>query len=83
MRLACQAAVAAPGRLVCALKAKGQENGEHALENRLAIVKQLKVRRFMLNIDGDGPVFSCRSGLLAQMRPPGHWVFAVDAPPWR
>jgi hypothetical protein len=83
MRVAWQAPAAATGRLVCQLKAKGQEKGEHELEKRLAIVKQLRVRRFMLKIDGDGPVFSCRSGLLAHMLPPGHWVFAVDDPTWR
>ena len=68
MRVACQAPAAATGRLVFQLKAKGQEEGEHALEKRLAIVKQLKVRRFMLKIDSDGPVYACRSGLLTHMR---------------
>ena len=44
------------------LKAKGQEEGEHELEKCLAIVKQLKVRRFMLKIDGDGPIFAGLTG---------------------
>jgi len=69
MRVACQAPAAATGRLVFQLKAKGQEEGEHELEKRLAIVKQLKVRRFMLKIDGDGPIFAGLTGSVAHGSP--------------
>src|SRR6266852_3318090 len=57
MRVACQTPAPAAGRLVFELKAKGQEKGEDTFEKRFAIAKQLKVGRFMLKIDGDGPVF--------------------------
>ena len=40
------------------LKAHGQKEGEHELEERLAIAKQLKVGRFILKINGDSPVFA-------------------------
>jgi hypothetical protein len=69
MRVACQAPAAATGRLVFQLKAKGQEEGEHELEKRLAIVKQPKVRRFMLKIDGDGPIFAGLTGSVAHGSP--------------
>jgi hypothetical protein len=45
-------------RLVFELKAKGQEEGEHALEKRLTITKQPKVGCFILKIDGNGTVCS-------------------------
>ena len=55
MRMPRQAPAAVTGRLVCKLKANGQEEGEHELEKRLAIAKQLKVGCFILKIDGNGP----------------------------
>ena len=61
MRVARQAPAAATGRLMFELKAKGQEKGEHELDKRLAVAKQLKVGRFILEIDGDGPV--CRGSV--------------------
>jgi hypothetical protein len=42
--------------LVCKLKAQRQEEGEHELAKCLAIAQQLKVGRFILKIDGEGPV---------------------------
>jgi hypothetical protein len=44
------------------LKAKGQEEGEHELEKRLAIAKQLKVGCFVLEIDGDCPIIAGLAG---------------------
>jgi hypothetical protein len=44
------------------LKAKGQEEGEHALEKRLAIAKPLHVGCFVLEIDGDGPIVAGLAG---------------------
>ena len=64
MGVARQAPAAATGRLVCELKAKGQEEGEDTFDKRLAIAKQLKVGRFILEIDGDGTVFACLVWLL-------------------
>ena len=57
MGVACQTPAAATRRLVFQLKAKGQEEGAHELEKRLAITKQLKVGGFVLEIDGDRPIF--------------------------
>jgi hypothetical protein len=78
MRVACQAPAAATGRLVSQLKAKRQEEGEHALEKRLAITQQLKVGGFVLEIDGDRPIFAGRFGGLPHVSPPGHQVSSAD-----
>jgi len=67
-------AAAATGRLVFELKAKGQEKGEDTIEKRLAVAKQLVVRRFVVKIDGDGPVVSRRLGRCAHMSPLCHQV---------
>ena len=58
MRVAGQAPAAATGGLVFELKAKGQEKGEDTFDKRLAVAQQLKVGRFVLEIDGDGAVFA-------------------------
>jgi hypothetical protein len=47
MGVACEAATATTGRLVCQLKAKGEEKGEDAFEKRLAVAKELKVGGFV------------------------------------
>jgi hypothetical protein len=57
MRMPRQAPSAVTGRLVGKLKAHGQEEGEHELEERLAIAKQLKVGRFILKINVTGCEF--------------------------
>jgi len=57
MRVAGQASVSTTSRLVFELQAKGQDEGEHAFDKRLAVAQQLRVRRFVLKIDSDGPVF--------------------------
>ena len=38
------------------LKAESQDKGEDTLEKRLAVAKQVKVGRFIVEIDGDGAV---------------------------
>jgi hypothetical protein len=58
MGVAGQAPTAATGRLVRELKAKRQHESEHTLEKCLAITKQLKVGCFVLEIDGDSPIFA-------------------------
>jgi hypothetical protein len=63
------------------LKAKGQEKGEDTLDEHRTIVKELKVGRFILKIDGDGPVFSCLFGCFAHGSPPAQMVFAADGTP--
>jgi hypothetical protein len=77
MGVAGQAPAAATGRLVCELKAQGQEKAEDAFDKRLAIAKQLKVGGFILEINGDGAVFSRRFGRCAHVSPLGHQVFAM------
>jgi len=58
MRVTCQAPAAATARLVCELKAQGQEESHDAFDTRLAIAKELKVGGFVVKSDGDGPVFA-------------------------
>ena len=62
MRMSRQASAAVTGRLVFQLEAEGEEKSEHELEKRLAIAKELKVGRFVLKIDGDGPIFAGLTG---------------------
>ena len=71
MGVACQAPAAATGRLVCELKAKRQDEGEDTFDKRLAVTKQLEVGGFVLEIDGDGAVFSRRFGRCAHVSPMG------------
>jgi hypothetical protein len=58
MRMARQAPTSLTRRLVCELKAQGQDNSHHQFHKGLAVAKQLYVGRFVLKIDGDGPVFT-------------------------
>src|SRR4029450_4463382 len=57
-----QAPALAAAGLVEELKAEREEKREHELDKRLGITKELKVRRLILKIDGDGPVLACRLG---------------------
>ena len=79
MGVAGQAPAAATARLVCELKAQGQEKGDDEFDKRLAIAKQLKVGRFVLKIDGDGAVFSRRFGCCTHVSPPDHPVTEAHA----
>jgi hypothetical protein len=72
MRVTGQAPAAATGRLMLELKAKGEEKGEDEFDKRLAVIKELKVGHFIVEIDGDGAVFSSRFGRCAHVSPPGH-----------
>ena len=67
MGVAHQALTAATGRLVLELKAKGHEEGDDTFEERLPVAKQLEIRRFALEIDGDRPVFVDRFGRCAHV----------------
>jgi hypothetical protein len=68
-RVARQAPAAATGRLVGELKAEGHDEGEDTFEERLAIAKELEVRRFAPEIDSDGAVFSRRFRCCAHVYP--------------
>jgi hypothetical protein len=82
MGVAGQAPAAATGRLVGELKAKGQEKGEDAFDKRLAIAKQLKVGGFILEINGEGPVFAGLASGVAHGSSSGQMVIADDDPRW-
>ena len=82
MRMAGQAPPAVTGRLVCELKAEGQEEGEHTFDKRLAVAKQLKVGRFVPKIDSDGAVFSRRLGRCAHVLPLCHQVSSAEETQW-
>ena len=82
MGVTCQTPTATTGRLVCQLQAKGQEKGEHAFDKRFAIPKQLKVGRFVLKIDGDGPVFAGLASSISHGSPSGQMVGVTDDPRW-
>jgi len=56
------------------LKAQGQEKGEDAFDKRLAVAKELNVGHFIVEIDGDGVVFSRRFGRCAHVFPLCHQV---------
>jgi hypothetical protein len=59
-----QRAVTITGRFVGELKAQREDAGQHKLDERLAIVEELEVGGLILEIDGDGTVFTgCFSGL--------------------
>ena len=58
MRVACETPSTETARLVCELKAEGEDESEYKFDECLAIAKQLKVGRFILKINSDGPVFA-------------------------
>jgi hypothetical protein len=69
MGMAGQAPAAATGRLLFELKATGEEKGEDEFDKRLAIVKELKVGRVIVEIDGDGAVVPHPCGGCAHVLP--------------
>jgi len=75
MRMARETPAPATGGLVRELKAQGYDEGDDTFKERLPIAKQLDIRRFTPEIDGDGAVFSRRLSRCAYVSPPGHQVF--------
>jgi len=65
------------------LKAKGEEKGEDAFDTRFTIAKQLLIGRFVLKVDGDGPVFTGLAGGVAHRSSSGPMVRVADDPTWR
>ena len=65
-----QAPTSATGRLMLALEAKGHEKGEDTFQKRLAVAKQLKIGRFIVEIDSDGAVFAWPFGCVTHVSPP-------------
>jgi hypothetical protein len=82
MGVARQASTSATGRLVCELKAEGQDEGQHTFEKRLAVFHQVEVGGFISKIDGDGAVFSRRFGRCAQVSPLCPQVSSADETRW-
>jgi len=82
MRVARQASAPVTCRLVCELKAEGQEKGEDTFDKRLAIAKQLKVGGFILEINGEGAVFASLASGVAHGSSSGQVVGVTDDPRW-
>ena len=77
MRVACETPAPATGCLVLKLKAKGHDEGQDTFEERLPIAKQLEVRCFAPEINGDGAVFTGLAGGVAHGSPAGQMVDAI------
>jgi hypothetical protein len=73
MRVARETSTPTTGSFVFQLKAEGHDEGEDTFEERLAIVKQLHVGRFVLKIDGDGPVVASLAGCGSHGHPQVRW----------
>jgi hypothetical protein len=69
-------------RLVCELKAEGEEESTHAFHKGFAVAKQLHVGRFVSKIDSDGTVCAGLFGYWAHVSPPGHQVSSADETRW-
>src|SRR5262249_12486334 len=82
MRVACETPAPVTGGLVCELKAKRQHEGEDTLEKCFAITKERKVGGFVLEIDGDRPIFAGLASGVAHGSSPGQMVVADDDPRW-
>jgi hypothetical protein len=81
MRVADETATPATGRRVCELKAKGREKGQDELDKLdkcLAIVKQAKVRGFILEINDDSAVVPCLCGCCARCVTPDAQVSSAE-----
>jgi hypothetical protein len=65
-----QTATTRTGCLVGKLEADREEEGEDKLDKRLAIVDQLEVGGWVLEINGEGSVLSCHLGGLCHVSSP-------------
>jgi hypothetical protein len=83
MRVAGQAPATPTDRLMFELKTKGEEKGEDELDTCLAVVKELKVGRFIVEIDGDGAVVASLAGRVSHGSSSGQIVDTADDPTWR
>jgi hypothetical protein len=80
--MARQASTSLTRRLVFELKAQGQDKRHHQFHKGLAVAQQLHVGRFVLKIDGDGPVFRGLADSAAHGSPSGQMVGVADDPRW-
>jgi len=65
-----------------ASEAKGHHEGDNQFHKGLAVAKQLKIRGFMLEINGDGPVFAGLAGAGSHGSSSGQMVGAAADPRW-
>jgi hypothetical protein len=65
------------------LKAKGEEKGEDELDKCPAVVKELRVGCFIVEIDGDGAVDASLADRVSHGSSSGQIVSAADDPTWR
>ena len=82
MRVAGQAPTSLTRRLVFELKAQGEDKSHHQFHKGLAVAKQLHVGRFVLEIDGDGAVFTGLAGFASPGSPSSQMVGVADDPRW-
>jgi hypothetical protein len=66
MGVAGQTAPTVTGRFVAELKADREEKGQDKLDECLTIVEELRVGRFIVEIDREGSVFARWFGRLAE-----------------
>ena len=78
MRVARQAPTPTTGRLMFQLKAKREDERQDELDKRLAVIKKLKVSGFIVEIDGDGAVFSWCFGGLSHVSPSVEMAVGAD-----
>ena len=83
MGVARQAPAPATGRLMPELKAQGEDESDDPFNKSLTVVKQLKVGRFIVAINGDGPVLPRSCGGRAHVSPPGQQVSSAHKTQWR
>jgi hypothetical protein len=76
MGVAGQTAPTVTGRFVAELKAEGEEKGQDKLDECLAIVEELRVGRFIVEIDREGSVFAWWFGRLSHVSSPLGWRLA-------
>jgi hypothetical protein len=82
MGVARQAPAPATGRLVPQLKAQGEDERDHPFDKGVAVVKQPKIGRFIVEINSDGTVLPRSYGGYAHVSPPGQQVSSVHETQW-
>jgi hypothetical protein len=80
MGVPCETPASATGGRVPQLKAQGEDERDHPFDKRLAVAKQLNVSRFIVEIDGNGPVFAGLAGCVAHGSPSGQMVEIAGDP---
>ena len=73
MGVAREASSPAAAGLVFELKADREDEGQNELDERLAIIKELKVSGVILEIDGNRAVFAGRFSALSHVSPRVRW----------